>query len=56
MKKLQLPRIFNVLDMVAVLFLIVSFVNIILHWSSLPEQVPSHYNFWGEVDLSLIHI
>lgn len=32
------------------LILLAATVFVVLHWSQMPEQIPSHYNFKGEVD------
>ena len=48
--KLQTPLIGRLFDGIALLVLAVSAINIFMHWSSLPAQVPSHYNALGEPD------
>jgi len=44
----------NLFDKVAaalsILILLAATLFVILHWIEMPEQIPSHYNFKGEVD------
>ncbi|MBR3784960.1 MAG: DUF1648 domain-containing protein [Firmicutes bacterium] len=36
--------------MLSILILLAATLFVILHWGEMPEQIPSHYNFKGEVD------
>ena len=38
------------LNIVALLAVAIAFITILMNWSTLPNQVPSHYNTLGEVD------
>ena len=48
--KLKTPLIGRLFDGVALMILAASAINIFMQWSSLPAQVPSHYNALGEPD------
>ncbi len=44
----------NIFDKIAValslLILLAATIFVVINWGDLPEQIPSHYNFKGEVD------
>jgi len=40
----------KILEILAILGLLLSFVLIWIMWSGLPEEIPRHYNSFGEVD------
>lgn len=43
-------KIDRILNLLAFFFLLGMFANLVLSWSSIPNTVPVHFNFWGEPD------
>lgn len=37
-------------DIIGYTFYLCSIIFLILNWSELPNKVPAHYNFWGDID------
>ncbi|MBE3569561.1 MAG: DUF1648 domain-containing protein [Bacillales bacterium] len=48
--KLKKKPVENVLNIISLLVYIGSVIHLFMHWSSLPNRVPIHYNLVGEVD------
>lgn len=48
----KLPRTKGevLLEIISIIFVFVSITKLILVWNHLPEQIPMHFNFKGEVD------
>ena len=40
----------NILDMVAIVGIVLSFLIVIYHWQTLPEKIPTHFDFAGNVN------
>lgn len=40
----------KVLDILSIVILLAATVFVIVNWSKMPEQIPSHYNFKGQPD------
>ena len=48
--KLKKKPLENVLNIISLLVYIGSVIHLFMHWSSLPNRVPIHYNLVGEID------
>lgn len=40
----------SILDLVAIVGIVLSFAIVIYHWQTLPEKIPSHFDFAGNVN------
>ncbi len=40
----------RIVEVLAVLILLAATIFVLINWNSLPEQIPSHYDFKGQVD------
>jgi uncharacterized membrane protein len=47
MRKNLFDRIFEILS---VLILLVATIFVLMNWNAMPDQIPSHYDFKGQVD------
>ncbi|MDF2512256.1 MAG: hypothetical protein K0S04_2122 [Herbinix sp.] len=48
--KLKRTKLHIFLEVISFLILIAMFFSLYLNWSSIPEQIPGHYNALGEID------
>jgi uncharacterized membrane protein len=39
-----------IIEASALVVLLYSFAYVITNWSTIPEQIPSHFNFYGQID------
>ena len=43
-------NLYRVINVICVLLLAAATLFVLMRWQQLPEQIPTHYNFAGEVD------